>query len=79
VEAVRQAHLGTRHSDETRAKMSASHQRRGTRPPRAGRPWTQREDELCRRLPAAEVVRRTGRTLVAVWNRRRLLGVAKSS
>jgi hypothetical protein len=39
------------------------------------RAWTPQEDDLLRTLPAAEVVRRTGRTLVAVYVRRSLLGV----
>jgi hypothetical protein len=74
-EAVAAAHRGTKHTEETRRKMSASHKRRGTRPPKAGRPWTAEEDRLARRLPAAEVARRTGRTLQAVYDRRRVLGV----
>jgi hypothetical protein len=32
--------------------------------------WTAAEDDLLRRLPPAEVARRTGRTLVAVFARR---------
>jgi hypothetical protein len=39
------------------------------------RAWTHQEDELVHALPAAEVVRRTGRTLAAVYVRRSLLGV----
>jgi hypothetical protein len=39
------------------------------------RAWTRKEDELVRTLAPAEVVRRTGRTLTAVYNRRSLLGV----
>jgi len=77
VEAVRQAHLGMRHTDATRQKMSIAHRRRSTRPPKAGRPWSQKEDALLRKLPPAEVVVRTGRTLAAVYLRRRVLGVAK--
>jgi hypothetical protein len=72
-QAVAEAHKGTSHSAATRAKMSAAHRRRGTRPPKAGRPWTEAEDVLVRELPPAEVVRQTGRTLVAVWSRRRVL------
>src|SRR5262249_52040036 len=73
--AVARAHRGTHHSDETRAKMSAAHKARGTRPPKAGRPWTAEEDELVRTLPAKEVVARTGRTLNAVYDHRRELGL----
>jgi hypothetical protein len=39
------------------------------------RAWTPKEDRLVRTLPAAEAVRRTGRTLTAVYDRRSLLGV----
>src|SRR5262249_60061427 len=46
--AVAKAHRGTRHTDEARARMSAAHRARGTRPPKAGRPWTAEEDELVR-------------------------------
>jgi hypothetical protein len=67
----REGRLGTPHSAEAWAKMSAAHRRRGTRPPKAGRPWTGAEDELVRTLPAAEAARRTGRTLAAVSARRR--------
>jgi hypothetical protein len=55
--------------------MSAANRRRGTRPPKAGRPWSVREDELVRGLPAPEVARRTGRALAAVYGRRRVLGL----
>jgi hypothetical protein len=51
VEAVRRAHLGMRHTDAARKKMSVAHQRRGTRPPKAGRPWTSKEDALLGKLP----------------------------
>ena len=67
--------LGTPHSAEARAKMSAAHKRRGSRPPKAGRPWTAEEEALLRRLPPAEAARRTGRTLKAVYAWRRVLGV----
>jgi hypothetical protein len=72
-EAVAAAHRGKRASAATRRKMSEAHKRRGTRPPKAGPPWTAEEDALARRLPAAEVARRTGRTLQAVYDRRRVL------
>jgi hypothetical protein len=75
VEAMRKGRLGTPHSAEARAKMSAAHKRRGTRPPKAGRAWTADEDEQARTLPAAEVARRTGRTLAAAGPDRRELGL----
>jgi hypothetical protein len=74
VEAMRKGRLGTPHSAEARAKMSAAHKRRGTRPPKAGRPWTAAEEALLRDLPPAEVARTTGRTLKAVYAWRRVLG-----
>jgi hypothetical protein len=75
VEAMRRGRLGTPHSAEARAKIGAAHRRRGTRPPKAGRPWTAEEEALVRQLPPAEVARRTGRTLKAVYAWRRVLGV----
>jgi hypothetical protein len=62
-------------SDETRQKMSETHKKRGTRPPWIGPPWTPEEDDLVRRLSATEAAERTGRTLEAVYSRRRILGV----
>jgi hypothetical protein len=71
--AVAAAHRGTERSAEARRKMSEVHRLRGTRPPKVGTPWTEQEDELVRTLPAKEVAKRTGRTPVAVWARRRVL------
>jgi hypothetical protein len=48
---------------------------RGARPG-SWRRWTEAEDGLLGALPAAEVAARTGRTLVAVWARRRRLGLS---
>jgi len=77
VEAVRNANLGRKLSTATRAKMSAAHRQRGTRPPKAGRAWTAQEDRLVRSLPPSEVVRLTGRTLAAVNSRRSTLGITR--
>jgi hypothetical protein len=44
---------------------------------RSCRPWTQREEELVRTLGPAEAARRTGRTMTAVYQRRRDLGLAR--
>jgi hypothetical protein len=60
VAAVRAAHLGTHHSEETRRKMSATHKARGTLVPGTV-PFTPEEDELVRTLPTAEAAARTGR------------------
>ena len=54
--------------------MSEAHRRRGTLVPGTV-VWTEKEDALVRSLPAAEAARRTGRTLGAVWSRRRVLGL----
>ncbi len=51
--------------------------RRGRRPRQPGRPWTPAEDRLVRTLPPAEAAARTGRTLRAVYQRRRTLGIAR--
>ena len=75
IEAVRRAHLGSKTSPETRRKMSETHRRLGTRPPKAGRAWTATEDALLRQLPALAVAQQTGRTLKAVYKRRIKLGV----
>jgi hypothetical protein len=68
-----EARRGTHHTEESRRKLSEAHKRRGTRPPKAGRPWTPEEDELARTLPPAEVARETGRTVEAVHCRRAVL------
>jgi hypothetical protein len=70
VEKLRQAKLGTRHTDETRRKMSEAHRRRGTRPPKAGRAWSAEEDSLILALPVQDAARKTKRTLSAVTQRR---------
>jgi hypothetical protein len=75
VEAVAAAHRGKAAGEQTRARMSAAHRKRRTRPPKAGRPWTDAEDELVRTRPPKEVAARTGRTVAAVYVRRQVLGV----
>jgi hypothetical protein len=75
IQALIKANLGRKPSEETLKKMSAAHLRRGTRPPKAGRPWTKKENRLIRLLPAAEVAARTNRTLLAVYSQRRILGL----
>jgi hypothetical protein len=75
IAAMAAGRRGKPHDEESRRTMSAAQRRRGARPPKAGRPWTPREDDLVRRLPAPEVARRTGRTLGAVYGRRRVPGL----
>jgi hypothetical protein len=74
VEAVRRAHLGTHHSEEACRKMSEAHKRRGTLVP-GTKVWTPEEDELLRTLPIAKVVKKTGRSMMAVRTRRSRLGL----
>jgi hypothetical protein len=76
--ALRKANLGGRATATTRAKMSATHKARGTRPPWLNRPWSPAEDALARKLPLAEAARRTGRTYGAVASRRSLLRIVDS-
>jgi len=76
IEALRQANRGRRLSEGHRRKISEVNLRNGNRPPKAGRPWTEAEDALLRKLPAAEVAEQSGRTLRAVYMRRSLLGVS---
>jgi hypothetical protein len=73
--ALRKANLGRRLSKSTRAKMSAAHKLRGTRPPNAGKSWAAWEDRLLDKLPPASVGSKTGRTLTAVYLRRAALGI----
>jgi hypothetical protein len=75
IEAMAAARLGTKHTAQTRCRMSESHKRRGTRPPAAGQAWSAKEDEWLRTLGAGDVISLTGRTGRAVWARRRSLGL----
>jgi hypothetical protein len=74
-EALRQANVGRPLSGETRHKTSLAHNRRGTRPPKAGKPWSAKEDALLRTLPTQEAVEPTGRTVYAVQMRRSFLRI----
>lgn len=75
IAALRKSHFGRRASAETRQRMSEAHKRRGTRPPKAGKPWRSDEDELLLRYDPAEVARQSGRTIRAVYMRSYLLGI----
>jgi hypothetical protein len=74
VEAIRQIWLGSHLTEETRSRMSEAHRKRGTLVPGTIL-WTPEEDELVKTLPAEEAAKRTGRSLSAVYARRRRLGV----
>jgi len=75
IEALRMANLGRKLPAAQRAKMSAAHKRRRTRPPAAGKPFTAHELWLIQRLPPAEAAKRTGRTLTAIYSQRSRLRV----
>ncbi len=62
-------------TEESRRRRSEAAKRCGAWPPAAGRAWSAAEDELVRTLPPEHVVEQTGRTVQAVWFRRRTLGV----
>jgi hypothetical protein len=56
--------------------MNLVHKKRDIWPPIAGDRWTAKEDALVRTLRPEEVVKRTKRTLKAVWSRRQTLGLS---
>ncbi len=62
-------------TEEARRKRSESHQRRGTRPPAAGKPWEAWEEDLLGKMTDAELARRTGRKESAVYSWRKQLHV----
>jgi hypothetical protein len=64
---------GKKDSEATRKKKSRAAKRRGAWPPAAGRPWTAKEDQAVQELSPKLAVKATGRSLGAVWWRRRLL------
>jgi hypothetical protein len=72
--AAHAARRGSHHTEEARRKNSEALRRRDALVPGTV-PWTAEEDELVRTLPAEEVVRRTGRSLIAVYTRRSRLRV----
>jgi hypothetical protein len=74
VAPMHEAWRGSHHSEETRRRMSEAHRKRGTLVPGTV-PWTAGEDEWVKTLPAKEVVKKTGRSLRAVYARRRHPGM----
>jgi hypothetical protein len=74
LDPMHNARRGSHHIDEAKRKMSEAQRLRGTLVPGTV-PWTAEEDELVRTLPAEEVVRRTGRSLIAVYTLRNRLRV----
>lgn len=77
VDAMAEAERGRPHRASTKAQMSETHKKRGTRPPWLNDAWTAQEDALlvAGKLSPAEVAERTGRTLTAVYLRRKKLGL----
>ena len=72
LEALLKANLGKSASAKTRRRMSETHKRRWAKDPRR---WTAEEDATILKLTATEVAKRTGRTVAAVKNRRKRLGL----
>jgi hypothetical protein len=72
IEAIRKGRIGKHHSAQTREKLSLMHRRRGTLVP-GTKLWTAEEDDLVRTLPPKEAAETTGRTLTAVYARRRAM------
>jgi hypothetical protein len=60
-----------------RPLLGLSGGRPGDRSGPVPRPWTAAEDEAVRTLPALEAAQRTGRSLTAVYSRRRVLGLGR--
>ncbi len=77
MEALRKANIGRELPEAQKRKMSEAHKRRGTIPPKAGRVWTHGEDEIVKTCSPAVAATQTGRTLQAVYGRRRKLGISK--
>src|SRR4051812_29898218 len=74
--AISRAHTGRVYPPETLARMRAAAKERAKWCVPNGRVWTAEEDELVRTLPAADVARRTKRTLGSVKRRRITLGLS---
>lgn len=70
VRKMARSKTGSKHTPETRARMSKSQKERGSRPPKAARLWTAEEDELVRTLPPLKAAVAVKRTLRAVYSRR---------
>jgi len=76
---VSAALTGRVRSAKHRRSLSIAHKLRGTRPPKAGRPWTDAENVWLFKLTPADVAKRTGRSLYAVYHQRRLLGLTRQA
>jgi hypothetical protein len=74
MDALHEGRRGKRQTEETRCKISEAN-RRNERLVPGTIVWTPEEDELVRTQPAEDMVRRTGRSLIAVYARRSRLPV----
>jgi hypothetical protein len=75
IEALRKGRTGKPQSPATRDKITRSHLARKKSHIHAEVALAADFDELVRTLPPAEVARRSGRTLTAVYHRRHRLGI----
>ena len=75
IEVLRRANLGRKATDEQRRKRSEAQRARAASSQRPRRNWTEHDDQLCRTLAPGEVATLTGRSLSAVYSRRRLLAL----
>ncbi len=66
VAKILKARRGFRHTAETRAWMSATPKAKGSRDTPWGKAWPKWQEKLLGKIPDAEVVKRTGRTLETV-------------
>ena len=73
--ALLRSHKGKPLPVDVRRKMSRTHQKRGTRPPWIGPPWTPAEDEAVRTMEPAAAAKLIARSLQAVYVRRNRLGL----
>jgi hypothetical protein len=78
VDALKKVNTGRPLGATHRARQSAAHKKRGTRPPWLNPAWTAEEDSLITTLTPAEVAKKTGRTLQAVYIRRGFLKGTKA-
>ena len=74
IDALRESHLGTNWSEQTRHRQLESRMRRF---PKSFAPWTPEDDELVRTLSIRVVAKRTGRSKNKVAERRAALGMGR--
>jgi transposase-like protein len=79
VRAILAENLSQGRTREVWEKVAAAHRKRGTRPPKAGQPWSPAEDAFLLKASPAKVAQQTGRTLNAVYKCRRYRRVTTTS